>query len=160
MIRNAHVFYEDETFTYENICAKNEYGCFENNLLYLNESMKDVRFKQNHLSSYYSIHFNLIYKLLTHSLFADWIWKLQFDFSIYIYSEQSRNRSTTSLLWWYRCESYQFGRNYCRKCTMLAISIFYRRWYRTSNRKVSFVIFHFFSVIKIELQTKLIFYNE
>lgn len=71
MIRNAHVSYEDETFTYQNICAKNEYGCYENNLLYLNEFMGDVRFKQNHLIFYYLIHFNLICKLLTHSLFTD-----------------------------------------------------------------------------------------
>lgn len=45
MVQNATATYNDETFTYQDICARNDGYCFENNILTLNDIMDDVSFQ-------------------------------------------------------------------------------------------------------------------
>lgn len=42
MIQNATVFYDDESFTYRDVCAKWENECFQNDILNLDYLMDDV----------------------------------------------------------------------------------------------------------------------
>lgn len=44
IIQNATIAYNDETFTYKDICARDEFGCFQNNILDLDQAMDDVSF--------------------------------------------------------------------------------------------------------------------
>lgn len=44
LIENATITYDDQTFTYKDICAKKDGDCFQNDILNLDEIMDEVSF--------------------------------------------------------------------------------------------------------------------
>lgn len=47
LIQNATITFDDQTYTYQDVCAKNHDGCFVNSLLDLDQVMDEVSFIQN-----------------------------------------------------------------------------------------------------------------
>lgn len=63
IIQNATVTYDDQTFTYKDVCARDEYGCFLNNILDLDLVMDQVSFDTISFNRLFNLNIRFLYRI-------------------------------------------------------------------------------------------------